>query len=78
MQEKIFEELDSVFGSSDRPANMNDMANLKYLECVFRESIRLFPPVPILSRLIEEDITIGKSLEVQPNTSKSTAKLTLK
>lgn len=39
---------------------MNDLANLKYLECVFREGLRLFPPVPVLSRVIEEDIMIGK------------------
>lgn len=33
---------------------------MKYLECVLKEAMRLFPPVPVLSRRLVVDTKMGK------------------
>lgn len=58
VQEKVNEELNRVFGSSDRPVTMADLSELKYLECCIKEALRLYPSVPFFSRLVTEDTTI--------------------
>ena len=42
VQKKIQMELDDVFGDADRFVTNEDLGNLKYLECVIKESLRLF------------------------------------
>ncbi|KAK7590899.1 hypothetical protein V9T40_002512 [Parthenolecanium corni] len=55
IQEKVFQELYSVFGSSDRFPTKADISQLTYLECVTRESLRLYPVVPVIGRILVED-----------------------
>ncbi|CAJ0968908.1 unnamed protein product [Ranitomeya imitator] len=45
-------------GESDRPVAMEDLKNLRYLEAVIKEALRLFPSVPFYARTICEDCTI--------------------
>ena len=54
--ERLQQELDSVLG--DRLPGFDDVARLPYTRAVFEEAMRLYPPVPILSReaLGEDDI----------------------
>ncbi|XP_074543073.1 cytochrome P450 4V8 [Halichoeres trimaculatus] len=56
---KVQQELDEVFGESDRPATAEDLKKLKYLDCVIKESLRLFPSVPFFARWIREDCYIN-------------------
>ncbi|XP_046636792.1 cytochrome P450 4C1-like isoform X1 [Daphnia pulicaria] len=58
-QALVQEELNEVFGDSDRPCTMEDTTKLKYLECCIKESLRLYPAVPIISRYISEDFELG-------------------
>ncbi|KAM3864770.1 cytochrome P450 4V8 [Diretmus argenteus] len=59
VQRKAHQELQEVFGMSDRPINTEDLKKLKYLECVIKESLRLFPSVPFFARSICEDCHIN-------------------
>ncbi|XP_040068017.2 cytochrome P450 4c3 [Ixodes scapularis] len=56
VQERIQTELENIFGTdTERNATMNDIRSMKYLECVLKESQRLFPSVPLIARLLQQD-----------------------
>ncbi|XP_035221744.1 cytochrome P450 4V2-like [Stegodyphus dumicola] len=56
IQDKIHDELDSIFCESNRDVMMDDIKDMKYLECVVKETLRLYPSVPGLAREITEDV----------------------
>ena len=60
LQERVYEELKEIFGDSNRPCTFQDTLEMKYLERVIFESLRLFPPVPAIAREIKQDLKIGK------------------
>ena len=39
---------------------MDDIKQMRYLEAVIKESLRIYPPVPMIIRKISEDIKIGE------------------
>ncbi|GLG92376.1 Probable cytochrome P450 4p2 [Gryllus bimaculatus] len=65
--EKIYEELKSFFDTSKpiRP-NISEISELKYLDMVIKESLRLYPPVTLFSRDIHQEIVLPDSQAVLP------------
>ncbi|BET03464.1 cytochrome P450 [Nesidiocoris tenuis] len=59
IQEKVLNEIDSIFGDSDREVTFQDTLELKYLERCIMETLRLFPPVPIISRELDQDLPLS-------------------
>ncbi|XP_070169058.1 cytochrome P450 4C1-like [Polyergus mexicanus] len=57
-QEKVHEELEEVFKDSKTPASVKELSQLKYLERVIKETLRLFPSVPLITRKLAEDVKI--------------------
>lgn len=53
--------MDEVFEDSDRPCTPQDAANLKYLDCCIKETLRMYPSIPGVMRTITEDTEIGKA-----------------
>lgn len=61
-QERVVEELDSIFGDdTETPATMKNLLDMRYLECCIKDALRLFPSVPMMARMVGEDVTISKS-----------------
>ncbi|CAH0395063.1 unnamed protein product [Bemisia tabaci] len=59
IQEKCYQELYDIFQDSDRRPTMGDLQKMTYLEKVIRESLRLFPSVPMLGREVTQDVQLG-------------------
>lgn len=61
VQAKVHEEIDSIFADDmDRDVTIEDVKQLKYMECVIKESMRLYPPVPLIARNVDEDMQVGE------------------
>ncbi|EFN69302.1 Cytochrome P450 4V3 [Camponotus floridanus] len=58
-QEKVHEELEEVFKDSETPATVKELSQLKYLDRIIKETLRLFPSVPLITRKLAEDVKIG-------------------
>lgn len=54
------EELYSIFGDSDRPVTFQDTLQMKYLERCIMETLRMYPPVPIISRQLKENVKLSE------------------
>lgn len=60
VQQKVFEEIRDVFGDDPRSGvTLRQLQELKYLEMVIKESMRIHPPVPIIGRQLTEDTLIA-------------------
>ncbi|XP_076248467.1 putative cytochrome P450 4aa1 isoform X1 [Calliopsis andreniformis] len=59
-QEKCIEELNAIFEGDSRRPTMKDLKEMRCLEMCIKESLRLYPSVPIIARIVGEDVKIGK------------------
>ncbi|XP_037030522.1 cytochrome P450 4g15 [Bradysia coprophila] len=66
IQQKVVEELHGIFGESDRPATFQDTLEMKYLERCLMETLRLFPPVPLIARQMKEDLKLASGDYIVP------------
>nr|XP_034830101.1 cytochrome P450 4C1-like [Maniola hyperantus] len=59
VQDKVFQEIKEVLGDSER--SLDNLAKLKYLDAVVKETMRLYPPAPVTIRRCDKDLELHKS-----------------
>ncbi|CCD67436.1 Cytochrome P450 4c3 [Caenorhabditis elegans] len=58
-QQRVHDELDEIFGEDfERIPNSEDIQKMVYLEQCIKETLRMTPPVPFVSRKLTEDVKI--------------------
>ncbi|XP_032689305.1 cytochrome P450 4C1-like [Odontomachus brunneus] len=63
VQQKVYEELLEIYGTQDpksAPVKFEDLQHMKYMECVIKETLRLFPVAPLIGRQLNADLQIGE------------------
>lgn len=59
-QDLVVAELRSIFDTADCEVTHAHLAGMQYLDCVIKESLRIFPPVPLIARKTTADIPLAK------------------
>lgn len=61
IQENTFSEIKQITGTDkNKPITYKQLNELKYLDLVIKESMRVHPPIPYIGRQIKEEIEISK------------------
>lgn len=61
IQTRCVDEIDAIMnGDRERPPNMKELNDMKYLECAIKDSLRLYPSVPFIGRHLHTDVQLGK------------------
>ncbi|KAM7435004.1 Cytochrome P450 4V2 [Porites harrisoni] len=60
IQQQVQEEVDLFFDSRPETLSVDDLKDLRYLECVIKEAQRIFPSVPHFARTTTEDCQLGE------------------
>ena len=61
-QEKVVEEAKDVVGSEDNEVDETKMDELKYLETVIKEAMRLFPVALLQPRTVKAEVQLGNEI----------------
>ncbi|KAL1463685.1 hypothetical protein WDU94_015417 [Cyamophila willieti] len=70
VQEKAYQEITSIVGFDKTcEPSYEDLTNMSYLEMIIKESLRLFPPVPIVARQVSTDKDKLEDLELPKGAS---------
>ena len=59
-QEKVYQEVFRIFGDSDRDVTVDDLNKMEYTEMVIKETLRMYPIVPIFLRIVKDDLDLSK------------------
>lgn len=61
IQDKVYEELCEVVGKDPKTEiTLSQINDLKYMDIVVKEAMRVYQPVPLIERNIDEDWVVGK------------------
>lgn len=61
-QQNVINEINETFESIDQEIDNNSLNKLNYLDMVIKETMRLFPVLPIVARINSEEIQLGDYL----------------
>ncbi|XP_067124002.1 cytochrome P450 4C1-like [Centruroides vittatus] len=65
IQNNAYEEIMRVFGEDrERDITANDIRELKYFECVLKESLRIYPSVPTIARSHRTDFRLYENMKI--------------
>jgi len=59
----VYKELLELYGMESvisAPVKWEDLQHMRYLDCVIKETLRLFPTIPLIGRQLTEDLKIGE------------------
>lgn len=59
VQDRLFEELRSVFDSQNEETTYDHLQRLTYLDRILKEVMRLFPSAPLIARVTRADIPLS-------------------
>ncbi|KAK7604566.1 hypothetical protein V9T40_005752 [Parthenolecanium corni] len=59
VQERAYKEIVQILGTDERPILMEDVSKMVFLEQCIRETLRLFPPGPLILRKATKDISLS-------------------
>jgi len=63
VQQKAYDEIMNVIGNDNRKqATQKDLNDLNYMDLVIKETLRLFPSVPVYGRKMNEDFELSEHL----------------
>ena len=62
IQEKLYQEIISIFPGNEPVDDIEKINQCDYLDCCIKESLRLYPPVPLIARHLEEDVQLDGHL----------------
>ncbi|XP_017780722.1 PREDICTED: cytochrome P450 4C1-like [Nicrophorus vespilloides] len=57
-QDKVRTEIEDIMQGEQRPFTMQDLQEMKCLERVIKEQLRIFPNVPVIARMLSEDLNL--------------------
>ncbi|EFN72236.1 Cytochrome P450 4C1 [Camponotus floridanus] len=63
IQEKAYEELLEIYGMTNPrsvPVKYEDLQHMDYLDRIIKETLRLFPVVPVIARRLTKDLRMGE------------------
>lgn len=58
IQDRVYAEQKQIFGDSKRSATFADTLQMNYLERVIFETLRMYPPVPVIAREVQENVRL--------------------
>lgn len=64
IQDKVYNELSDIFGDSERSATTKDLQEMHYLEKVIKETLRMYPSVPYISRMLSQDLELSGNVVI--------------
>lgn len=65
-QDKVYQEILTVMPDKDVEFTQSDFDKLKFTDLCIRETLRLFPAVPLIARTPNKSIILNNGVEIPP------------